>query len=124
MTLLLQENRICRAGEKAIPHKWQDYFVQRGFDDALIENMQPCLVQGRNGTTALQPGGITKRGLIYFTLFAHAHIVPSISISQATLFMWRSICQIKIGPVCKEFSFSGMPYLQPCSPNLVSGAQP
>jgi hypothetical protein len=27
MTLLLQENRIRRAGEKAIPHNWQDHFA-------------------------------------------------------------------------------------------------
>jgi hypothetical protein len=108
MTLLLQENRICRAGKKAIPHKWEDYFVQRGFDDALVENMQPCLVQGRNGATGLQPGGITKWRLIYSTLLTDTHLVVStIDISSNIIHVFfYFVNQESIQFV--EFSSSGM----------------
>ena len=73
MTFLQQEYRICRAGKKAIPHKWKDYFAQREVDDAPVENMKPCLVQRRNWTIGLQPG--SPGGSLFTSLSSRAAIL-------------------------------------------------
>jgi hypothetical protein len=45
MTLLQQESRVDRSAKKAVAHQGKNDLAQGHVVDALVEGVQPCLVE-------------------------------------------------------------------------------